>query len=246
MTRTVLLDCPIKAEIKAVDSQSDLTILLKLWLLLLLLLLFTLLIIIVIVMYTYTQFWWSTRKKFPLCVLQLVTAGHKGLAIFHISRTLCGILAVPSNGVFCTCPGLTLTNILKRLIQDLPRIQLSANWYGNVNYFTDSILLPQNYNIWSSSLCFVVALYVKSHNTSILSVSNTLWGWCSYHLSAQFIPFSPHNSQWIILATLSCLFVYSVCASLVHSLMTWLTLSPLSWRILQNADSILLSTGNFT
>ena len=28
MTRTVLLNCPIKAEIRAVDSQSDLTILL--------------------------------------------------------------------------------------------------------------------------------------------------------------------------------------------------------------------------
>ena len=26
MTRTVLLNCPIKAEIRAVDSQSDLTI----------------------------------------------------------------------------------------------------------------------------------------------------------------------------------------------------------------------------
>ena len=28
MTRTVLLNCPIKAEIRAIDSQSDLTILL--------------------------------------------------------------------------------------------------------------------------------------------------------------------------------------------------------------------------
>ena len=28
MTRTVLLNCPIKAEIRAADSQSDLTILL--------------------------------------------------------------------------------------------------------------------------------------------------------------------------------------------------------------------------
>ena len=37
-----------------------------------------------------------------------IPAGHKGLAIFHISRTFCGILAVPSNAVFCTCPGLTL------------------------------------------------------------------------------------------------------------------------------------------
>ena len=196
-------------------------------------------------MYTYTQFWWSTKKKFPSSALQLVTAGHKGVAIFHISRTLCGILAVPSNAVFCS--GLTLTNILKWLIQDLPCIQqLATNWYSKVNYFTDSILLSQNYNIWSSSLCFVVALYVKSHNTSILSVSNTLWSWCSYHLSAMSIPFTPRNSQWIIRATLSCLFLYSVYASLVHSLMTWLTLLPLSWCSLHNADSILLSTWNFT
>ena len=32
MTHAVLLNCPIKAEIRAVDSQSDLTILLQLWL----------------------------------------------------------------------------------------------------------------------------------------------------------------------------------------------------------------------
>ena len=92
-----------------------------------------------------------------------MTAVRKGLAIFHISRTHCGILAVPSNAVFGTCRGITLTNVLKRPIQDLPCIQLATNWYSNVNYFTDSILLPQNYNTWSSSLCFVVALYVKSH-----------------------------------------------------------------------------------
>ena len=198
-------------------------------------------------MYTYTQFWWSTRKKFRSSALQLVTAGHKGLAIFDISRTLCGILAVPSNAVFCTCPGLTLTNILKRLIQDLPCIQLATNWYSNVNYFTDSILLSQNYNIWSSSLCFVVTLYVKSPTTLQSYLSPTHSGrWCSYHLSAMSILFTPHNSQWIIPATLSCLFLYSVCAGFVHSLMTWLTLLPLSWCSLHNADSILLSTWNFT
>ena len=45
MTRTVLFNCPIKAEIRAVDSQSDLRILLLLLLSLLLLLLLLLLLV---------------------------------------------------------------------------------------------------------------------------------------------------------------------------------------------------------
>ena len=35
MTRTVQLNCPIKAKIRAIDNQSDLTILFYLWVLLL-------------------------------------------------------------------------------------------------------------------------------------------------------------------------------------------------------------------
>ena len=44
---------------------------------------------------------------------------------------------------------------------------------------------------------------LKNYNTLILSVSNTLWGWSLHHLSALSNPFTPHNSQWIILVTFS-------------------------------------------
>ena len=50
-------------------------------------------------------------EEFPWSGLQLVTKGRNSLAIFHISRTLRSILAVPTNAAFCTCPGLTLIPI---------------------------------------------------------------------------------------------------------------------------------------
>ena len=39
---------------------------------------------------------------------------------------------------------------------------------------------------------------------------------------------SLHNSQWITLPTQSCLFLYSFCANLLHSLIMWLMVSSLS------------------
>ena len=71
----------------------------------------------------------NQEKKFPSSALLLVSAGHKSLAIFHISRTLCGILAVPCNAVFYTCPevkctysevtysGLTMYSTCNQLVQ---------------------------------------------------------------------------------------------------------------------------------
>ena len=51
------------------------------------------------------------REKFPWSKLQLVTKDHKGLAISQTSRTICSILAILSNAVFCTCPVLTIIPI---------------------------------------------------------------------------------------------------------------------------------------
>ena len=64
--------------------------------------------------------------------------------------------------------------------------------------------------------CMMWSHYMlRLHKNLILSIANTLCGWCSNHLSAVSNPFTPHNSQWPILATLSCLFLYSFCASLL-------------------------------
>ena len=61
-----------------------------------------------------------------------------------------------------------------------------------------------------------------------VSFSMTDSGLCMYHLflwsNFNFL----HNSQWIILLTQSCLFLYSFCANLLHSLIMWLTVSSLS------------------
>ena len=55
---------------------------------------------------------------------------------------------------------------------------------------------------------------VKSHNSFTSSFSSMLLGECSYHLSPHSTPYSLHNSQCMTRPTTSCLFLYSVCASL--------------------------------
>ena len=40
-------------------------------------------------------------------------------------------------------------------------INSAVSWYGNIDYFTESILLPYNHNIRYSSLYYVVALCVE-------------------------------------------------------------------------------------
>ena len=55
---------------------------------------------------------------------------------------------------------------------------------------------------------------------------------CSYQQLALSNPRLPQSCQWIYRATLSCLPLYSVCASLPHSLTTWATVSPLLPHIL--------------
>ena len=40
-------------------------------------------------------------------------------------------------------------------------VNSAVSWYGNIDYFTESILLPYNHNIWYTSLYYVVALCVE-------------------------------------------------------------------------------------
>ena len=63
----------------------------------------------------------------------------------------------------------------------------------------------------------------KSHNNWLFSFSSTDSGLCSYHLSAWLNSSCLHNSQWIVVPTKSCLFLYSFCASFVHSQMMCIT-----------------------
>ena len=61
-----------------------------------------------------------------------------------------------------------------------------------------------------------------------LCVSRTGAGLCIYHLLAWSNLNFSHISLWITLPTQSFLALYSSCANLLHSLIMWLTVSPLS------------------
>ena len=69
---------------------------------------------------------------------------------------------------------------------------------------------------------------LKSHRSLCMAFSRTGVGLCIYHLlvwpNLSFLQIS----QWIILPTQSCLALYSLYASLLHSLIIWLMVSSLS------------------
>ena len=72
----------------------------------------------------------------------------------------------------------------------------------------------------------------KSQRRLCVSFSRTGAGLCVYHLlvwsNLNFLYFS----QWITLATQSCLVLYSFCVNLLHSLIMWLIVSSLSLQSL--------------
>ena len=68
----------------------------------------------------------------------------------------------------------------------------------------------------------------KSHRSLYLSFSRTGAELCIYHLLAWSNLNFLHISHWITLPTQSCLALYSFCANLLHSLITWLMVSSLS------------------
>ena len=69
---------------------------------------------------------------------------------------------------------------------------------------------------------------LKSHRSLCISFSWTGSGLCIYYLLAWSNLNFLHISQWITLPTQSCLALYSFCANLLHSLIMWLIVSPLS------------------
>ena len=69
---------------------------------------------------------------------------------------------------------------------------------------------------------------LKSHRSLCESFSRTGAGLCIYHLFVWSNWNFLHISQWITLPTQSCLALYSVCATLLHSLIMWLIVSSVT------------------
>ena len=69
---------------------------------------------------------------------------------------------------------------------------------------------------------------LKSHRSLCESFSRTGAELCIYHLFVWSNWNFLHISQWITLATQSCLALHSFCANLLHSFIMWLIVSSLS------------------
>ena len=108
-------------------------------------------------------------------------------------------------------PGISLLSLFPFLPFYYPLV-LQYQWF-----YTFSLPSPQSLSGLLASIIWSHCM-LKSHSTLVLSVSCTLLCWCSKHLSALSNSYNLHSSQWMILATLSCLLLYSLCASLLHSL----------------------------
>ena len=76
----------------------------------------------------------------------------------------------------------------------------------------------------------------KSQRILCVPFSWTDSGLCIYHFAVWSNLSFSHNSLWITFPSQSCLILYSLCASLLHSLILWLIVSSLS----QNKLVILL------
>jgi len=116
-----------------------------------------------------------------------------------------------------------------------------------VRYLSKSrlvVLLLHDSNVWSSAFNHVVHL-----DTYFPEYFNFLhlqhwFGRISlglYHCSERGRPCFSHRLQWTISATLSCLFLYSSCSSLLHSLVNCATVSALSLHILHLTSPSCLS-----
>ena len=67
----------------------------------------------------------------------------------------------------------------------------------------------------------------KFQRTLCVSFSRTDSGLCIYHLVLWWNFNFLHNSQWTTFPTQSCLFLYSFCVKLLHSIFMWLIVSSL-------------------
>ena len=121
---------------------------------------------------------------------------------------------------------------------------LIITWYSNIDneaWFRLSIILPTKIK---SGLLASIALshWIFISQINLTSSSSTApSGQCSY-----YFPFLSrlcfwHNFQWTNFATVSCLLLYSRCASFLHSHFICCTVSPLTPHILHNGFSYVLS-----
>ena len=77
------------------------------------------------------------------------------------------------------------------------------------------------------SVCTVKCQRILQESFSVIPS-----GWCTYYFDLTWIPFTLQISQWICLPIQSCLLLYSLGASLGHSLATWLVVSSALLHIL--------------
>ena len=91
-----------------------------------------------------------------------------------------------------------------------------------------------------SSVTWPVLIFT-SQRIFTSSISVTGAAVCRYHCSERGRPYFSHTLQWTIPATLSCLFLYSSCASLLHSLVKCATVSSLSLYVLHLTSPSCLS-----
>ena len=77
------------------------------------------------------------------------------------------------------------------------------------------------------SVCTVKSQRILQESFSVIPS-----GWCTYYFDLTWIPFTLQISQWICLPIQSCLLLYSLGASLGHSLATWLVVSSALLHIL--------------
>ena len=164
--------------------------------------------------------------------------------VFNLfSSSLAGVPRAP------TTNGTTITFIFHTFFSSLARSKY-------LSIFSTSLSSPLvSYGIAKSiiwhSWCFLsikimsglLAVIKRSvctvNSQSVLheSCSMTASDWCSYHFDLTWIPIS----QWICLPTQSCLLLYSLWASLGHSLTMWLIVSSALLHILHFACSCYLS-----
>ena len=118
-------------------------------------------------------------------------------------------------------------------------------------YFTISIMAQLLSFILTRTISGFLALISLSHwiitsDKIFTSLFSTTPEVCSYHFSLLFRLQFPHNFQWTIFATLSCLLLYSFCVNFSHSRTAWDIVSLFVSYLLQFGDRTVLSILCFT
>ena len=104
-------------------------------------------------------------------------------------------------------------------------------WRGADDVPHSGILPPYEAGWWPdpASFCRRVSCQVADIISHVKHTTTTTTGSaiCWWHCSKRGRPYSSHRLRWTIQATLSRLFLYSSCASVLHSLVKCATVSSL-------------------